>query len=483
MSDPLNTLPPELVLQIVDLLPPSDTARITRASRAWHSFIDVAHQDRIYSSPSKVARPDTIGNLQDFSFIEAEKTFTNPYHGVSHWKDLCKRQTLLRRNIDSAAPVTRESVFQITHLSRVWRFKPDFRRRLFLSTSEIIGGVDVTDMDSGQELWRNEDVREFAHLEYDVETGTAVWDAFGDVVEVWRVSADERQRGVFKQIAVLDHDCQIRGFELSHGNLCVVSSEGQAFVYDIHPQVTLRKSFAITNGAVGHLHQDRDVVVISMGGKGFHIYSKETGASLGVLDPRRCTNITHVKHKRPVEHDQPASVANMGPTVPPFPPSRSQPDRLIPLALEPGAHPTRHHGLDDDEWGSGLLDGPVMVGLSRAGRVFICSDWRRALAGDYDETSSLIECETDPMVFDLGGWLTVRHGKAAVEVDDCIYLISTSPRLGGGEQDMGKPSIWAMYSTSIARFNQPVSFMGIYEDCFMQTYLVSMHIIFPAIHT
>lgn len=490
MSDPLSTLPPELILQIIDLLPLSAAAQLTRVSRAWHSFIDTAHQDRIYSSPSKVSRPETLPNIHDFSFLDTQNTFTKPYHGVSSWKDLAKRQTLLRRNLDAPNPVTRESIFQVGALSRVWRFKPDFRRRFFLSTSELQGGVDVTDMSDGRRLWRNDGVREYAHLEYDPETGTAAWDAFGDVVEVWRVVEDNesgQQRGVFRQLAVLRHDVQIRGFELSNGNLCVVSSQGRAFVYDIVPEVKLKTTIHTAEGAIGHLHQDRDVVIISMGNAGYHVHNKTTGAHLGVIDPERCTNRTHIKSSRPPEPSESSSITEMGPTTPPFPPSRARRDRLIPLRLERGPSPVYHTGLvDGDDWGACLLDGSCMAGISRHGSLFITSDWRKALAGQYDETSILIECETDPTIFDLGGWLTLRHGKVAMEVDDCIYLVRTQPKVWGDDDDdddveMEKSaSVWAMYSTSVPRFNQPVSFMGIYEDCFMHTYWVSIAA-FPAL--
>lgn len=487
MSDPLSILPPELILQVIDLLPLSATARLTRVSRAWHSFIDTTHQNRIYSSSSKVSRPSTLANIHDFSFLDAPgTTFTHPYGHVTGWKDLARRQTLLHRNIVASCPETRESVFQVGALSKVWRFKPDFRRRFFLSTSELQGGVDVTDMSDGRRLWRDESVREYAHLEYDAETGTAAWDAFGDVVEVWRLVDPENQnenggqhRGVFRQIAVLRHDVQIRGFELSHGNLCVVSSQGRAFVYDIVPEIKLKTTIDTAPGAIGHLHQDHDVVIISMGHGSYHVHNKTSGALLGIIDPNRCTNISHIKHDRPPEPPESTSISAMGPTIPAFPPTRPRTDRLIPLRLERGPRPSYlgSTGLVDegDDWGACLLDGRWMAGISRHGRLFLCSNWRKVLEGKYDETSLLIECETDPTLFDLGGWLALRHGRVAMEVDDCIYLIRTGARVDEGEnEERSEASVWAMYSTTVPRFNQPVSFMGIYEDCFMHTYLVSM---------
>ena len=462
MNDLLVALPPEIVLQIIDLVPLSTTAQLTRVSKAWHSFIDTTHQDRVYSHPSKVDRPI---NTRDFSFLTDQNCFTHDYyHGVNSWKDLCKRQVLLRKNITSETPVTRESIYQVD-LSQVWRFRPDFKRRFIISTSEL-GGVSVTDMDSGEELWCEETVREFAHLEYDMETGTAAWDAIGDIVEVWRV--DETQRGVFNRIEVLEHDCQTRGFQIGYGNLSVVSSEGKGFVYDFHPTVKLKKEIRIEQGAIGHLCQDREVVMFSMGQKGYHVHTKETGRLLGVIDPSRCSNIDHINHDQ-ISHLQQDSPRIAGPPVPPFPPGGPSIDRVALNKLESGPHPDRENGpLDEDDWGAGLLDGDVMAGVSRRGRVFICNNWRQvlsALPGKYDACSSIIECETIPVAFDLGGWLSLRHGKISIEVDDCIYIMSTTSE--------DKSPIWAIRTGSSSRSRAPVSFMAVWDDCFMYTYVVS----------
>ena len=75
------------------------------------------------------------------------------------------------------------------------------------------GGVDVTDMDTGRRLWGDGGARSHGQLEYDMETGTAAWDTFEDIVEVWRVDDEvEGKRGVFKRIGRLSHDFRARGF-------------------------------------------------------------------------------------------------------------------------------------------------------------------------------------------------------------------------------------------------------------------------------
>lgn len=181
LSDPLVLLPSELILHVLNFTPASTLASLTRASKAWHHFIDMEHQDAIYSSPSKTDRPDG-GMVTDFAFLSPTTSFAKYLDGVASWKDLCKRQTLLSRNWAASEPETRESLVQVGR-NRVWRFKPDFKRRFFLSTSHD-GGFRVTDMDTGRIIWElpNAQVRPFAHLEY--QDGTAVWDRYGNALEV-----------------------------------------------------------------------------------------------------------------------------------------------------------------------------------------------------------------------------------------------------------------------------------------------------------
>lgn len=179
--DPLRLLPAELILHVLEFAAPSTLASLTRVSRAWHQFIDMDHQDTIYASPRKTDYPR---GAKDFAFLSSGSSFSKYFQGVLSWKDLCKRQTLLSRNWTAVNPETRESIVQVGR-NRVWRFKPDFKRRIFLSTSHD-GGFHVTDMDTGHIIWElpNTEVRPFAHLEY--QDGTAVWDRYGNALEVGR---------------------------------------------------------------------------------------------------------------------------------------------------------------------------------------------------------------------------------------------------------------------------------------------------------
>lgn len=466
--DPLTALPAEIVLRIIDFTSPREVASMTRLTKAWHEFIECTHQDAIYSSTSMTERP---ANCRDFSFLEKAQSFAKYFHGVQGWRDACKRQLLLNRAWHQAQPVTNESVLQIGN-APIWRFRPDFKRRFFLSTSQA-GGLSVTDMDDGSLLWQlsDDEVRPYAHLEY--EDGVAAWDRWGNAIEIWQ--ADESQRGVFRRTAILPHDCETRGFQLSYKTLCVVSSEGEGFVYDMTKTPPhLKTNVKIETEAVGHLYQNEDTVVYSLGKKGYHFHSKETGELTGVFQPHTYDNLYHIRHPSP----QPSSTiatALHGPTRTAFPPQHPSTDRLLPLKLERGPHPDRsdYLSLDEDEWGAGMMLGNHMVGVSRGGRVFICSDWKAALtnADRANATCAIIECETDSRTFDLGGWLSIRNGCILFEVDDRAYVFNLGTGLLPSVGTEQRP-IHAITTSSAPQLTVPVSFMAVFDDCIMTTYTV-----------
>ncbi|KAE8319404.1 hypothetical protein BDV41DRAFT_560137 [Aspergillus transmontanensis] len=482
VADPLAVLPPEIVLRILEFTPISALASLTAVSKAWHEFIDVTHQEAIYTSESKTVQPP--GGARDFSFLSDNTSFTKLFEGTASWKDLCKRQTLLARNWAESQPVCRESVVQIGN-DPVWRFRPDFKRRFFVSTSHA-GGLNVTDMDTGQLLWRlpstldsDEDaVRPYAHLEY--QDGMAVFDREGDAVEVWQACLEGAARGEFRRIAVLNHDCQTRGFQLSYWTLCVVSSQGRGFVYDMTqrpPKLTTRVE--IEHGAIGHLDQSKDAVIYSMGPGGYHAYDKTSGAFLGALQPSHCTDKYHICP--PAASSISASAALAG-AMRHFPPNRTFPlgaprkDSLTPLKIAKGPLPPPsdpgHVRHGEDEWGAGMLHGNIFVGFSRAGRVFVCSNWRKALQGpdSLAAHSSLIECESDGSGFDLGGWLSVRNHRLMFEIEDRIYVVALDDDNRIQDNDCTARASYSLLTSSAPQLAVPVSFMALYDDAIMTTY-------------
>ncbi len=498
IADPLTVLPPEIVLRILDFTPVSALGSLTSVSPAWHHFIDGTHQEAIYSSPTKTSQPrkpsQPSGGARDFSFVENYTSFSKLFDNITSWKDLCRRQTLLERNWNSPQPVTRESILQVGNHA-VWRFKADFKRRLFISTSHA-GGLCVSDMDTGRILWQlpsaldsTEDhaVRPYAHLEY--QDGMVVFDREGDAVEVWQTDQQGTARGEFRRVAVLDHDCQTRGFQLSYWTLVVVSVEGQGFVYDMRqspPKLTTH--LEIEQDAVGHLDQNEDFVVYSMGTRGYHVYDKASGQALGILQPSQCTEKYHVEPLPPP--DSPSSNAALAalrhgrPTRRIFPPSAPRRNRLTPIQLGKGPLPNAVGGSNDandgeDEWGAGMLDrdSNLFVGFSRLGRVFVCSDLRKALENGskgLPSCSQVLECESDGMSFDLGGWLSVRNHRIMFEIRNRVYAVGLSRDnriiVDNGAEEVG-PS-YSFLTSSAPQLAVPVSFMALFDDAIITTYAV-----------
>ncbi|KAL3456419.1 hypothetical protein BJX64DRAFT_281373 [Aspergillus heterothallicus] len=476
VADPLARLPPELVLRIVEFASLSTLASLSTVSKAWHQFVDVTHQETIYSAKVGACR-------RDLSSLANIPTFSQWFDRVASWKDLCRRQSLLAGNWARAHPVSRDLVLQISD-DPVWRFRADLKRRFILSTSHA-GGLNVTDLDSGEILWRlpstldtdaQEAVRPYAHLEY--QDGMAVFDRDGDAVEVWQTDFDGAPRGEFRRIAILDHDCQTRGFQLSYSTLCVVSTEGQGFVYDMTKCPPKRTThLTIENDAVGHLDQSHDAVMYSMGPRGYHFYNKSTGDFLGALNPSDCTERYNISSPGPAAGEtRPMAASRHGSTarVRLGPPGS---EHLMPIQvakgrLWPPPSDPEHVRNIEDEWGAGMEDNGLFVGVSRAGRVLICSNWRKALqtSRNFQECSAVIECDSDGTTFDLGGWLSVRNNRVMFEVGDRAYIVALDE--DGRIQDPDRP-LRASYSLCISSTPQmavPVSFMALYEDAIMTTY-------------
>ena len=216
----------------------------------------------------------------------------------------------------------------------------------------------------------------------------------------------------------------------------------------------------------------------SIGKKGYHIYSKQSGHRMGVLLPNNCANIYYIQHPNSEPASQIAQPTAHGPSPSVFPPLRASAERLKPLTLQRGAHPNRPNDIDlaDDEWGAGMMQGNFAVGVSRGGRTFICSDWRGALSSPERAaaTSAVIECEADGGPgFDLGGWLSVKNNHVLFEVNDRIYILTLNmdgllPRPGHKNTPL-----WATTTSSAPQLDVPVSFMAVYDDCLMSTYTVS----------
>ncbi|CAE7026174.1 hypothetical protein CFE70_003722 [Pyrenophora teres f. teres 0-1] len=488
--DPLTVLPPELVLRVLEFTPISDLASLTTVSHAWHHFIDKEHTETIYSSPSKTSQPRQISQLPAKTRANALRdratSFSKLFDGVSSWKQLCERQNIIKKAWAMSRPLTRQSILQVKN-SAVWRFKTDFKRRLIISTSHD-GGLHVSDMDTGHLLWElpsslltsgDEVVEPHAHLEY--QDGTAAFNK-DDIIEVWRTDLENTKRGQFKRVTSIDPGCQIRGFQLSYDTLCAVSSDGLGFVYDLTQEPPSVTHLKIEEGAMGHLDQNEDMVVFSMGWHGYHVYDKKSGKCLGKLEPWRCTEKYHTVES-PTLHDTFGSrevfATYQCMTRPLYPAMAPREHRLTPVRINPG--PSYETGIEDDLWGAGMLDrsSDLFVGYSGSGCIFICQNIRKALESGPENLAShsqLLESNSHGSSLNLGGWLSVKNHRILFEAGETMFIIALDKddRIIVTDGDKSKPSSFAT-RTYCAGEPQPVSYMELYDDAIMTTYTTLGH--------
>ena len=262
-----------------------------------------------------------------------------------------------------------------------------------------------------------------------------------------------------------------------------MSNQGQGFVYDITqrpPQLT--KHLKIEQDAVGHLDQSEDAVIYSIGTKGYHVYNKASGEYLGALHPSLCTERYHIHSPAAGPRSASAALAGAtrhGSTHRIFPPGPPRQDCLVPLELLKGPlslamSDSENVGPREDEWGAGMLDGDLFVGFSRAGRVFVCSDWRKALHDDTSlaANSSIIECETDGASFDLGGWLSVHNHRLMFEIQDRVYVVALDDCNKIQTTRPPARASYALLTSTAPQLAVPVSFMTLCDDAIMTTYTV-----------
>lgn len=580
---PLPSLPPEIVLEILDRLPVLYITRLEQVSKHWKTFLQ-DQQARVWSQhiPSTSPWPiiDTPRQQTEQGWAEARNartsnTLSRSLYNVRDWKDYCKKRTLLQRNWRGGAhaersqqirperspspqgrhsrsgrrsssslsaglafwrtdphtrriregltassqaesanssvahgcyfrdvpkkdedadadlyklPRIKQSAYTLDEGRLVWRFRPDFERRFILTTAQH-GGLQVIDMDSSSTiLWSLPDVLPFAHLEYD--KGCAVWNDDGDGLEVWHCMDDDKNRGVFEQITTLRHTYQIRGFHLVYPTLCIVSTDGRGFVYDLSlpPAHMLQRDFAIETDARGHLFQYEDIVMYCFEKKGYHFYIKATGEHMGILDPKKMganlpiSQVYHVKHDFQPVSGIPKYFVQDGP----HDTYASRIEQAVGESLRRRCHPEttplqagpldeKASGplkpLEDDEWGAPSLWHNWMVCISRGGRTLLCSDWRGALqsADRAAYCTTIIECHKtgEDFRFDFGGWLSVAHGRVMWEIDDWVYILHLPLH---SSEKQGDIPIWCIPGVADATFSNPTSFMGLYEDCLMTTY-------------
>ena len=118
-----------------------------------------------------------------------------------------------------------------------------------------------------------------------------------------------------------------------------------------------------------------------------------------------------------------------------------------------------------------MIDDHYFVGISRSGRLIICSDWQATLNDPSisNKTISILESETDDSRFDLGGWLSIKHNKVLFEVSDRIYILHL-PLRGEILNEKFSPLIQTAPSNLYGQLPVPISYMSIHSDSIMSTY-------------
>lgn len=289
--------------------------------------------------------------------------------------------------------------------------RPDYDNRLLVCTAHN-GGLWVYDLDDGSLLWNlsREDVDPHAHLEH--SQGTLAFNpGDGETIEIWRLAElvrpgrDTNVRGQYVPVARLPHDKELRGWHLLFPTLCVVSNQGQAWIYDVStdpPQ--LKTTINLEYGARGHLEQDETTVMFCMKEKGYHVYDKSTGHKLGELNPAAWNfyqsgsashNVFHIIHPDPAPSALLGACQFQDPAIPAS--GSNVVADLRPGPLNENSPRLYQKPIEEEEWGAGMVSGPYMVGVSRGGRVVIISDWKAVLkdpskAKDY---AAIVECQAD----------------------------------------------------------------------------------------
>ncbi len=513
LKDPLNYFPPEIVLDILHLLPISDVASLTRVSRKWHAFIDERHQDRIYSEPTKTDRDPS---MIDPSLYHRGLSFVKYYEHAKSWKELCKKQILLKRNWASATPVTGETIIDLPGTA-TWCFYPDLKRRFMVTISHSGDVISVICMDTGRQLWslKRNVYRQieceswmWAPLVYDEVggRGMAVWCDRRGNLEVWCTTEESGgERGMFEQTAVFAHHCtndqKACRFNIGYNTLCLRLYTGEAFVYDmLQSPPQLVNKHKTRHNIVELSHQDQDHILYGIGHT-YDVHLKATGKYLGSLKPYRDliegtrTIFYHINtpdddYEKALELDThrwhlPVDEA--------FPPRAGSKGRLLPVTIQPKQCEYSDYQFMDEDNGAApaMLSGNIMVALADNGCAIIMNNWRDCLTPmvedpdgyngihpEYDNeaveaNTTVVRCASRDEIFTgKSSGLSVHDNRILFHVRDRLYVLSLnadgtiSPE---GHRGMERPS-YCFRPAGFRAGDRHVTSMVLFEDCLMYMY-------------
>ncbi|KAK1081605.1 tRNA pseudouridine synthase 1 [Friedmanniomyces endolithicus] len=214
-----------------------------------------------------------------------------------------------------------------------------------------------------------------------------------------------------------------------------------------------------------------------MGRRGIQFYDTQSSESLGILKPGAEVSQYHI-----LLPDSALAVLQDRPTDFSSPPDEPRDDRLVPLTVMDGPLPGDNDSataiFEGEEWVTCTLDGNLFVGLSSAGSLYICPDWRQALQGQ-DQHSAMVKCDMGNSTFEpeksLFG-LSVKNHRIMFDVCQWMYVVALD-----SEDRVQRPS--TPFTASALRFRpsyaypmcapsfvaDPVSEFALFDDCVMST--------------
>ncbi|KAI0918988.1 hypothetical protein AcV5_002021 [Taiwanofungus camphoratus] len=251
----LETLPTELILQILQYLPFQSIYSLRLVSSYWRKFV-TANDSSIYHQAALlhnyVASIDTLLSDAKAAIVGL------PMDNVDDWRAYCQRRFQMDRNwVGQGSTSTR---IYCSGFHDVHRIKVDEAAGLVITTHQQ-GGLRVTDMKTDELLWELSPlyVRPYAHCEY--ENGFLIFDRWAQFKEVWclasnydasrmpsisrpddaqveahaqaeRLFSGTTERGHFKPWSLLEMPEQSKAFRFVYPTLAVVGYD-TTYLWDV----------------------------------------------------------------------------------------------------------------------------------------------------------------------------------------------------------------------------------------------------------
>ncbi|CAL1711315.1 unnamed protein product [Somion occarium] len=435
----LNSLPPELLLNILQYLPVQCLNGMMKLSREWRTFF-TANEAAIYRNAALVHHfvPSIDISLEDAKCLYAGHLLEN----VGNWRSFCCHLFLLQRNWAGRGTATIKTFNSPTR--NVHRLKVDERNGILLTTHSQ-GGLRVSDLETDNILWGLPEtyVRSWAHCEY--SNGFLIFDRFGEFKEVWRLKNEydevaaemvsnapdviQRQvgdlvtashpttdgRGHFKPWALLNTPEWGRAFRFVYPTL-LVASMTKSYLYDV---VYGRLVQTIEHSPDGNIEdinyvELNDQYVFICTADHLRIYSRKNGQSvlrIPSLDlpSAGCFSLDH-------------SVFDFDGK--PYKPT------IIPVSLHPA---TPERSLRRSEFIGVHVCGPHLVGLLSHNSVVFVRDYETAITSGVPLSNLTLEITLRHPNESIGEsvYVAYEHGHVGVVTTSGVFVFTVEPEYHG----------------------------------------------------